>query len=377
METIPLTRPVLGDDEQNAVASVLASGFLVQGPQVAEFERLVAAQVGVAHAVAVTNCTAALHLALLATGVGVGDLVVVTPYSWIATANVIELCGATPVFVDVDSATFNIDPNLLDHYLANSPDVSRVKAILPVHTFGNTAGIIEVVHVADHYGIPVIEDAACAIGAVEAGRPAGSFGTTSCFSFHPRKIITTGEGGMLATNDDRTAAFARSYRNHGQGLVDGAAEFVMPGGNLRITEMQGAIGVIQMRRLAGLVESRSTSSMRYDRLISAIGYTPQRRSAGAAVQSYVALSPSELPAEHVIAHLRSNGVEATIGTNAIPFTRFYQHRYGLRDADLPVTAMLRDRAITLPLFPGMTEAQQDRVVEVLSTVLPPDSVVTA
>jgi dTDP-4-amino-4,6-dideoxygalactose transaminase len=214
----------------------------------------------------------------------------------------------------------------------------------------------------------VVEDAACAIGAVEGGRAAGSFGAISCFSFHPRKIITTGEGGMLVTNDDRVAAFVRAYRNHGQSPVDGRVEFTMAGGNLRITEMQGAIGVVQMRRLAGLVESRGTLSMRYDTLVTALGYTPQRRSAGAAVQSYVVLAPASIAATVVIDHLRSNGVEATIGTNAIPFTRYYSEQYHLGDGDLPATAMVRDRAITLPLFPGMTEAEQDRVVEVLATV---------
>ena len=368
MASIPLTRPILGDDEQAAVAAVLASGYLVQGPQVAEFERLVAAHVGTAHAVAVTNCTAALHLALLALGVGEGDLVIVTPYSWVTTANVIELCGATPVFIDIDPTTFNLDAALVDQYLTVSPEAERVKAIMPVHTFGNPAGICELMDVAAHHGVAVIEDAACAIGAVERGRAAGSFGAVACFSFHPRKIITTGEGGMLVTDDAWIANFARGYRNHGQESVDGTVEFVMPGGNLRLTEMQGAIGVIQMRRLAGLVESRGTLSARYDTLVAPLGYTPQHRSPGAAVQSYVVLSPEHLSASSVIAHLRANEVEATIGTNAIPFTRYYSEQYQLTDRDLPATAMVRDRAITLPLFPGMTEGEQDRVVEVLATV---------
>jgi len=366
---IPITRPILGDEEQQAVAAVLASGYLVQGPQVAEFERLVAEHLGVAHAVAVSNCTTALHVCLLALGIGPGDRVIVTPYSWVATANVIELCGATPVFIDIDPATFNLDVGLVERYLSDSPDAPTVKAIMPVHTFGNPAGIAELVDVAARFGIPIVEDAACAIGAREAGRPAGSFGVASCFSFHPRKVITTGEGGMVATDDDAIAAFARAFRNHGQQPNDGAVDVVMPGSNLRITEMQGAIGVVQMGRLAGLVEARTTLSNRYDPLVTALGCTPQRRSPAASVQSYVVLSPEGVPAHEVIASLRANGVEATIGTNAIPFTRFYRERYRHAEIDFPVTAMLRDRAITLPLFPGMTEAEQDTVVETLAAAI--------
>ena len=241
-------------------------------------------------------------------------------------------------------------------------DGHSIKAIMPVHTFGNPAGIETIVKLAERYSVSVVEDAACALGATSSGRAAGSFGTIGCFSFHPRKIITTGEGGMMVTNDEALASFARSYRNHGQSLVDGQSQFTMAGHNLRLTEMQGAMGVAQMAKLDTLVKQRSLLSARYDELLPELGLTPQARCDGSAVQSYVGLVPEHRAATDVIATLRADGVEATIGTVAIPFTTHYAQRYGLSDADLPVTAMLRDRAITLPLFPGMSLAQHDDVI---------------
>src|SRR3972149_6872416 len=203
---IRLTIPSIEEDDLKATREVLESGFLVQGAQVAEFERSIASYVGVKHVVAVSNCTAALHLALLALDVRPGDLVLVTTYSWVATANVIELCGAQPVFVDIQPDTFNMDPERLAESLgrlmATAETARRVKAILPVHTFGQMADMTAITKIAEQYGVPVIEDAACSLGAKWEERQAGSWGVMGCFSFHPRKAITTGEGGALTTNDE-------------------------------------------------------------------------------------------------------------------------------------------------------------------------------
>jgi dTDP-4-amino-4,6-dideoxygalactose transaminase len=368
---IPITRPVLGEAEQSAVAEVLASGFLVQGAHVAEFEQRVAQVVGASHAIAVSSGTSALRVALHVFGIGPGDRVVVTPYSWIATANVIELCGATPVFVDIDPETFNIDPALLGERLSQLADegaLDSVAAIMPVHTFGNPAGLLEVAAVAQEHAIPVVEDAACALGAHVDGRQAGSVGEIGCFSFHPRKIVTTGEGGMVVTDDDQVAAFARAFRNHGQHAVDGTPQFVLAGDNLRMTDLQGAIGVAQMDRLDALLASRSRLAERYDGLVGQLGFRPQKRSPGAAVQAYVALCPAGTAAPDVIAALRSRGIETTIGTTAIPFTRHFTEQYGLGADDLPHTAEVSARAVTLPLFPQMTDEEQDTVVHALAEV---------
>jgi dTDP-4-amino-4,6-dideoxygalactose transaminase len=364
MLSIPITRPAIGDAEIEAVASVLRSGFLVQGPQVEEFERLVAEATECEHAVALSNCTAALRVALLSQGIGPGDRVAVTSYSWVATANVIELVGATPVFVDVDESTFNMGLHELEKLLASDTDI---RAVMAVDTFGNPAGMAELEALASDAGVWLIEDAACALGAYEYGRPAGSFGLAGCFSFHPRKIITTGEGGMLVTNDERVASIARRHRNHGLGSTDGGVPvFVDPGDNLRMTDFQGALGVTQMGKLDGLVDQRSVLARRYDQLVRELGCRPQSRSPQAAVQSYVVVVPQDVTAVDAIQSLRNQGVEATIGTNAIPFTPYFLRTYGAADEQFPNTALLRDHAITLPLFPGMTDDEQDRVVQALA-----------
>jgi dTDP-4-amino-4,6-dideoxygalactose transaminase len=254
---------------------------------------------------------------------------------------------------------------LLSAFLSAHPRRERVKAIMPVHTFGNPAGITELADVARSFGVPVVEDAACALGSSVDGRAAGAFGTVGCFSFHPRKIITTGEGGMLVTDDPDLAVFAQTYRNHGQ--AGSPAKFVIAGDNLRLTEMQGALGVVQMAKLDQLVASRAELAKRYDDLLAPLDVVPQHRAPCAAVQSYVAQLPPAVSASKVINHLRAHDVEATIGTIAIPFTPHHLGR--VDEAALPVVASLQDRVITLPLFPGMAEPDQLTVVRLLSQCL--------
>ncbi|MGE5256419.1 MAG: DegT/DnrJ/EryC1/StrS family aminotransferase, partial [Hyphomicrobiales bacterium] len=268
---IRLTIPSIEDDDLKAVQEVLASGFLVQGPRVAAFEKQVAERAGTDFAVAVSNCTAALHLSLLALDIRPGDMVVVTAYSWVATANVIELCGAQPVFVDIQPDTFNMDPAVLESVLkrlmGNRETGRRVKAILPVHAFGLMADMTAIMAIANQYQLPVIEDAACALGASLNERPAGSWGRLGCFSFHPRKAITTGEGGMIVGKDGELIRRLQALRNHGQDPHSLSTDFILPGLNCRMTEFQAALGAAQMKKLDQIIWNRRRLANRYGELL--------------------------------------------------------------------------------------------------------------
>jgi dTDP-4-amino-4,6-dideoxygalactose transaminase len=374
---IRLTIPSIEDEDLMAVQEVLASGYLVQGSRVAGFERQVAERTGTDFAVAVSNCTAALHLSLLALDVQAGDLVIVTAYSWVATANVIELCGAHPVFVDIRPDTFNMDPSVLESVLerlmGNRETARRVKAILPVHAFGLMANMGEIMDLADRYRIPVVEDAACALGASLDERPAGSWGKLGCFSFHPRKAVTTGEGGMIVGNDGELIRRLRLLRNHGQDPNSQSPDFIMPGLNCRLTEFQAALGITQMKKLEALVLSRKRLAQRYEELLGetrlSLPLVPPGHSP--VFQSYVVLLPDEDSGfrNDLIARLRERGVETTIGTWNMPMTAFFRTRYGFMQGDFPVADRVFARSLTLPMYPHMTRSDQETVAEELKKIL--------
>lgn len=374
---IRLTIPSIEEDDLQAVREVLASGYLVQGPRVAAFEEAVANYVGTKCAVAVSNCTAALHLALLALDTRAGDLVVVTAYSFIATANVIELCGAQPVFVDIQPETFNMDPNCLEEILkrlmVSSETARRVKAILPVHTFGQMADMAAILDLAGRYGLPVIEDAACALGATLNGRQAGTWGTMGCFSFHPRKAITTGEGGVVITNDMTLARRLRALRNHGQDPNASSSDFIVPGFNYRMTEFQAALGLTQMSKLDRIIATRRHLAMRYDELLRETPLQPPVVVPGRqpVYQSYVVLLPEGAAARRaeIISHLKEHDIETTIGTWHMPLTMYFRSRYGYKKGDFPVCDRVFDRSLTLPLHEKMLPSQQNEVVGTLHGIL--------
>ncbi len=374
---IRVTVPSIDEDDLKAVREVLISGYLVQGTHVAAFEQALAEYVGCKYAIAVSSGTAALHLALLALGVGAGDLVIVPAYSFVATANVVELCGARPVFVDIQPDTFNMDPSRLGEtigQLRSERDTARrVKAVLPVHNFGQVADLPAIMKLADENDLSVVEDAACALGAKLHGRQAGTWGVIGCFSFHPRKAITTGEGGIITTSDPALARRLRALRNHGQDPDAESPDFILPGFNYRMTEIQGVLGTTQMKKLDRIIAARRRLAAHYDALLAETPFrTPTVSQGGEPVyQSYVALVPENMATRrsHLIRDLKDEGIETTIGTWHIPMTTHYRTTYQYKAGDFPVTDQVSARAITLPLYEGLTEHEQQRVAQHLQEEL--------
>jgi perosamine synthetase len=367
---IKLAHPDLTSEDLDAVRNVLASGQLVQGAVVAAFERAVADYVGVEHAVAVNSGTSALYLALRALGIGPGNRVAVTAYSWPATGNVIELVGATPVFVDIEPRTFNMDPACLEdafHLATARPPGERIKAVLPVDAFGLSANLTAIAAICAREGVPMVEDAACALGATHDRRKAGSWPAMGCFSFHPRKALTTAEGGMITTADKHLARELRILRNHGLDPEAVTPTFVAPGFNMRLTEPQAAMGLSQLKRVETMLALRRELAQRYGDLLTGSPIQPPcvPDGYGHAYQSYVVLLPehqAQRPTD-IISTLRQEGIETTIGTYLMPATAYFRSHGHFSPERFPVGTSVADRALSLPLHAGLTPELQRIVVD--------------
>jgi dTDP-4-amino-4,6-dideoxygalactose transaminase len=371
LKTIPIARPSFGREEEEALLAALRSGWVSQGPRVAEFESNFAAYVGASHAVAVSSCTTALHLALLSCGVKPGDEVLCPSLSFIATANAIVYAGAVPVFVDVNEATYNLDPAAIEKAIT-----PKTKAILVVHQIGLPAPLDEIAGIANRHGLTVIEDAACAIGAEYQGRRIGAPHTAmACFSFHPRKVLTTGEGGMITTADGELAARLRRLRQHAMSVSDLArhsANTVVSesydeiGYNYRMTDLQAAIGLVQLRRLDEMIAKRRDLAARYSSRLSSLPWlaVPQEPTGHRSnFQSYMVRLRDDAPVgrDQLMQGLLNRGISSRRGVMAIH--RELPYRDGQWETRLPVTNRVSDSTVILPLFHGMTDEEQDYVME--------------
>lgn len=366
-DRIPLTRPDTDEHEVNAVASVLASGILTQGPKVVALEERMAALVGTGQAIATTSATTALHLTLASLGIGRGDDVLVADFTFPATANVVIQQGARPILVDVDPTTLSMDPADLQRRVTPAS-----RAIIPVHPFGLSADMDGIRNIADRHGLMVVEDAATALGAMHMNRPVGGLGVAGCFSFHPRKSITTGEGGMIVTDDHDLADRMRLLRSHGGRREHGRFTFEAAGYNYRLSDVLAAIGIAQLEKLDGLLARRRSRAERYRDLLSRARdlELPTDAPWGKHVfQSYVVTLPGNVDRDAVIRRLANVGVESTIGTYALHSQPFYMDAFGYRPDDLPIAEAAFRRTLSIPLFPSMTDEQQDHVAESLISAI--------
>ena len=370
---IQISEPALDADAFEAVRRVLESGWLVQGPQTEAFEKAFALRHGTRRAVAVSSCTAALHLALLAVGVGPGDEVLVPAFTWVATANAVRYCNAQPVLVDVLPDTYNIDPAAVAAALT-----PRTRAVIPVHLFGLCADM-DALHAGLPEGTAIVEDAACAAGAAYRGRSAGSLGDIGCFSFHPRKSITTGEGGMVTTDSAERASLVASLRNHGLERAPGASAAGLDsvyrvGFNYRMTDFQAALGLAQLPRLDDFLAERERWAAWYRRELSDLqwlGLPAAPEGHRHAWQSFVCVVADNSPISRdaLIDFLESRGIGTRPGTHAVSELPAYRTLSGCQSADYPVAARLHRNSIALPLHNRMTPADFERVAEAMHETL--------
>jgi dTDP-4-amino-4,6-dideoxygalactose transaminase len=382
---IPITKAVFDVSDLEIIQEPLKSGWVVQGKFVKEFEDRFAALARSPHAVATSSCTTALHIAMSALGVKPGDEVLVPAFTWIATPNCVEYMGARPVFVDVDLRTFNIDVHQIERHIT-----PRTRGIIPVHLFGLSADMDPVMDLARKHGLFVVEDAACGFDSWYGGRHVGTFGEFGTFSFHPRKAITTGEGGMITTGSDDLSNLSRALRDHGASRSDLErhqqaysfllAEYRHLGFNFRMTDIQGALGVSQMRKSASIMSARRRGAERYDELLKGFDWLelPYRHPDYVhGCQSYVCLFRPEDPSfstcermfecrNAIMGALEAKGIITRQGTHAPPHLHYYAEKYGITPTDFPVAFMAERLSLTLPLYAQMTAAESETVVSELA-----------
>lgn len=375
---IAISLPLTGEEEWQAVREPLMSGWLTQGPKVAQFEKMFGERHKVAHSLAVTSCTTGLHLALAGLDIQPGDEVIVPAFTWVATANVVLYCGATPVFVDIDIDTYN-----LDIAQVASKVTAKTKAIIAVHLFGLCADIDALRAVLPSH-VKIIEDAACAAGSDLKGRPAGSLGDIGVFSFHPRKSVTTGEGGMVTTNDDDLADRMNQMRNHGASMSEeqrhkGPRPYFLPefnllGYNYRMTDLQGAVGVVQLGKLDQFIDERAQWAAYYQEHLAGIPWLrlPKAgegsRHGWQAFVTYVDPNKTLVPRNDIMQILQDKGISTRPGTHAVHMLGYYAEKFGLKPSDYPAAQDANDNTMAIPLHNRMVKEDYDYVIQALKEI---------
>jgi perosamine synthetase len=395
---IPITKAVFDQAEKDAIIKPLETGWVVQGPNVAEFERLFAAFTGAKYAKAVSNCTTALHLALLALGIKAGDKVVVPSFTYVASANAVEYTSADVVFCDIDLKTFNIDVQKLASLLKQD---RSIKAIMPVNLFGLCAEMDTIQALAKDYDVKVVEDSACGFDAWIGSQHSGTMSDIGCFSFHPRKSITTGEGGMIITNDETLHRLVSQLCDHGASKSDlqrhkekGGSllpDFTMRGYNYRMTDFQGALGVCQMQKASKIMAGRRVVTEKYQQALQnikhlAVPYIPQGYTHG--FQSFVTVFTAgesidslldNLTIEKIdhlnvqrnafMERLEANGVATRQGTHAVHTLKYYKDRYKIASEDFLMSYAADRLSVTLPVYAGMEEVEFEYVISQIKQAL--------
>jgi perosamine synthetase len=368
VEQVPLSGPYLGEREEELVLEVLRSGRLSLGPTVDRFEELLAERVGAPYAAAVSSGTAGLHLLSVAAGIGPGDEVITSPYSFAASANCFLYEGATPVFADIDRRTLNLDPAAVEAVLT-----PRTKAIVAVDIYGYPCELAELRTIAERHGLALIQDSCEALGAEYAGAPLGSHGPSCVFAFYPNKQITTGEGGMVTTHSEEEWRLVRSLRNQGRGDAGGWLEHVRLGFNYRLSDVAAALGIGQVERLDEILALRRAAAERYRELLDGLAGVelpcPDDERHRRSWFVYVVLLPDNATRERVIATFEQEGIGYNRYLPSIHLQPYMRERYGFGEGLCPAAEDVSSRSLALPFFTGIEQRSQERVAEVLAAAL--------